>query len=211
MVAKTQLRPIEERDSRAVKSVLLTLLTCSLALCAPGLASARHQTADPDPALAPLGACAGDQTISASAAAERASMTCLVNYARRSWALPTLTSSPQLARAAQLKLGDDSRCDAFSHSACGLPRISVFVRSGYLTGARSYHLGENLAWGQNDLGSPRSIMAAWLASPEHRANLLDPRYRELGVAYLSADTFLGASGAQLWVTEFGLRVRAPSQ
>lgn len=40
--------------------------------------------------------------------------------------------------------------------------------------------GQNLAWG-DDSPSARTIVNAWMASPEHRANLLDPAYRLTGV------------------------------
>ena len=44
-----------------------------------------------------------------------------------------------------------------------------------------YSVGENLAWA--DPGStPRQIVQAWLDSPDHRANLLDSRFRDTGVA-----------------------------
>jgi len=185
---------------------LALVLAAALVGLGGGSASA-SSSVRADAALAPLGVCAGDQTIGAAPAAEQATMACLINWTRHAQGLKPVTPSPQLARAAQLKLDDNVSCNVFSHTACDLPKITVFQDSGYLTGVRAYHLGENLGWAQNDLGSPRSIMAAWLASPEHRAHLLDPRYRDLGVAYLSAPSFLGYSGAQLWAAELGLRSR----
>ena len=52
------------------------------------------------------------------------------------------------------------------------------------TGVRAKRVGENLAWGQGQLGAARSIVSMWLASPEHRANLLHPGYRIVGVGAL---------------------------
>ena len=78
----------------------------------------------------------------------------------------------------------------------------TFQQAGYLP-ARAF--GENLAWGQGELGSARAVMGAWLSSPPHRANLLRAVYRELGVAVLASDSFLGYQGVQLWATEFGSR------
>ena len=42
-------------------------------------------------------------------------------------------------------------------------------------------VGENLA----DGGTPQSAMRAWMASPSHRANLLDPRFTRIGTATLA--------------------------
>ena len=132
-------------------------------------------------------------------------MGCLVNYARSRGGLKPLHSSSVLLAAAQLRLAASIRCNTLSHDACGQPFLSIFRRSGYLTGAVHYALGENLGWGQGELGSPRALMGAWLNSPPHRANLLRPVYRELGVAVLASDGFLGYRGVQLWPTEFGSR------
>ena len=52
--------------------------------------------------------------------------------------------------------------------------------------------------------TPRQVVEAWLASPAHRANLLDRRFRDTGVA--SRVVTLGESGqAELWVQHFGDR------
>lgn len=41
--------------------------------------------------------------------------------------------------------------------------------------------GQNLAWGSLSDARPRAIVAAWMASPLHRANLLDPHYSFTGL------------------------------
>ena len=48
-------------------------------------------------------------------------------------------------------------------------------------GYGSWSAGENMAWGAPDL-TARKTMTRWLASPGHRANLLAPGWRNLGVA-----------------------------
>jgi len=55
--------------------------------------------------------------------------------------------------------------------------------------------GENVAAGQT---SPEQVVAEWMASPGHRRNILDPNYRQLGVAYTAA-----ANGRTYWAQEFG--------
>ena len=79
--------------------------------------------------------------------------------------------------------------------------MATFRRAGYLP-ARA--LGENLAWGQAELGSPLQTLAAWLESPPHRANLLSGRWRDLGIAVQQGRIF-GHDDVSLWVMEFGRR------
>ena len=52
--------------------------------------------------------------------------------------------------------------------------------------------------------TPRQVMKAWLASPEHRANLLSPRFRDTGVAS-RVMTLSDAGTVELWVQHFGTR------
>ena len=77
----------------------------------------------------------------------------------------------------------------------------TFQSAGYLP-ARAF--GENLAWGQADLGSPLHTLDIWLKSPPHRANLLARRWRDLGIAVERGRMF-GRDGVSLWVMQFGRR------
>jgi uncharacterized protein YkwD len=52
-------------------------------------------------------------------------------------------------------------------------------------GMRSMAAGENLGVAPGRLGTPRSIVAAWMASDPLRRNLLDPAWRSVGVAALA--------------------------
>jgi uncharacterized protein YkwD len=61
--------------------------------------------------------------------------------------------------------------------------------------------GENLAWGTGSQGSARALVAAWLASPPHRANLLEPSFTRVGVGEL-VGPFQGLSGAHVVTTDF---------
>ena len=59
--------------------------------------------------------------------------------------------------------------------------------TGYLSGGGAWRIGENLAWGTGDLASPRAIMAAWMHSPGHRANILQPQYRQIGFGVIAGN------------------------
>ncbi len=61
-------------------------------------------------------------------------------------------------------------------------------------------VGENLAWGTDSLSSPGAIMAAWMASPGHRTNILTADYREIGigaVAGVPADHTTGVTSRRI--------------
>ena len=79
-----------------------------------------------------------------------------------------------------------------------------FVRRIRRVGVRAPRVGENLAWGTGPLASARSIVNMWLASPEHRANLLHAGYRTVGVGVRSG-SFAGYAGAVLITTDFAGR------
>ena len=64
--------------------------------------------------------------------------------------------------------------------------------------------GENLAWGNGTYAQPATIVQEWLASPEHRANLLRRGWTRIGIA-ISQGTFLGTPGASIVTTDFAGR------
>ena len=70
----------------------------------------------------------------------------------------------------------------FSHTSPGGATFVDRIRgTGYLAGARSWAIGENIAYGSGSRSSPRSIGRAWMNSPGHRANILSSNYREIGI------------------------------
>jgi uncharacterized protein YkwD len=63
-------------------------------------------------------------------------------------------------------------------------------------------LGEDLAWGSGTLGTPREIVASWMASPGHRANILDRKFREGGMGVAFGDPGAGEDGVT-YALDFG--------
>jgi uncharacterized protein YkwD len=190
-----------------VRPPRILLLLCCAALAGAAVPAARSAD-DPYAALlAPSGQCgvAADQVNLGQAAAQQA-MTCLTNYARTQSGLVPLQLNSALTAAGQAKLAADLSCAEFSHTPCGRPFTAVFET--YVAGATSYAVGENIAWGTRNYGTPRQTMSSWLHSTGHRENILRADYRELGVGYLADQTFQGYAGATLWSQEFG--VRAPA-
>lgn len=100
----------------------------------------------------------------------------LVNAERLLNGLDIVKESDLLNKAAKFKLKDMIENDYFAHtSPAGMTPWSWFEKSGY-----DYkYAGENLAI---NFSSARSQHKAWMASPTHRKNILNPRYREIGIA-----------------------------
>jgi uncharacterized protein YkwD len=193
--------PAEEEPIGVLRSS--AVVACALAALA---VSAPAGAAD-DPyaaLLAPSGTCgvAADDVALDPVTAQTA-MLCLTNYARAQSGLPPLRLNATLSDAGQAKLTADLSCGEFSHTPCGRPFETVFA--GYVAGATSYQIGENIAWGTGSFGTPRSTMNGWLHSEGHRENILTAAYAELGVGYLAGQSFQGYSGATLWSQEFGVR------
>ncbi len=153
--------------------------------------------------LAPRSVCSGQANVNAAAILQRRAMRCLVNYARRRRGLASLRASAALDSAALARAAAIRSCNDFSHTPCGQGFMLVYVRSGYLTVAGQ--VGENIAYGEDYLGSARSSIAQWLASPGHRANLFDRSWRDMGVAFVKAARLLGGIDVEVWVVNFGRR------
>ena len=116
-----------------------------------------------------------------------------MNAVRAEHGLHRLSFDPRLERAARAHSREMLVNDVFTHGAFG-SRMLRFDVGGSIA-------GENLAWGTGYQGRAQSVVAAWLASPEHRANLLRPSFKRVGVGAL-AGTFLGHQGARVVTADF---------
>lgn len=129
-------------------------------------------------------------------------MLCMTDFARDRAGLNALVATSELEQSAGDKGGDILRCDSFSHYACGREFTYWMRETGY-TSAPCWHVGENLAWGSGEYGTVRSIFRAWMASTEHRANILGD-YTEVGLN-VQAGTLGGIEGTRVWTGHFGRR------
>lgn len=109
-------------------------------------------------------------------------------------AAPPVRWSPVLELAASAHAADMAAQDYFSHDAKdGSTPAQRVTRAGY----RYRMTGENIAGGQL---TPEDAVAGWLKSPGHCANLMNPAYQEMAVAYaVNARARLGV----YWVQQFG--------
>jgi uncharacterized protein YkwD len=119
-----------------------------------------------------------------------------MNDARTAHGLRPLHVDATLRTAAQSHSVDMLRRGYFAHG--DFPgRMVAFHVNGPVA-------GENLAWGSGAYGQPQTIVREWLASPEHRANLLRPGFTRIGIGIVRG-TFLGAGGATIVTADFAGR------
>lgn len=148
--------------------------------------------------LAPVDACAGSADPAASARAQRRAITCLVNWARTQNRQTRLSQSHPLQHAAALKGYGVVSCRQISHTPCGSDVAGPVRRSGY----EHARFGENLYVAALRSASARDVVSAWLQSPPHRANMLDPRFRDVGAALVRADDVFYDGAAVVWIAAF---------
>jgi uncharacterized protein YkwD len=134
----------------------------------------------------------------------RHAVRCRLNVIRSTRGLPRLHGNRRLAAAATRHSRAMARQQFFAHDSPGGDTMVSRVRAvGYLPRYGSWALGENLAWGPEGGSSPRSIVRAWMASPAHRANIVSPQFRDIGIG-IAIGTPFGGPGA-VYTTDFGRR------
>jgi uncharacterized protein YkwD len=113
----------------------------------------------------------------------RTATLCLINHQRTLHGERPLRANARLHRAAQAHSNSMAFDDYFEHvGPRGQTPLARMRAVGYVSRRElSFEVGENIAWGTLWLATPRAIVATWMASPGHRANILDPRYRETGI------------------------------
>jgi hypothetical protein len=121
----------------------------------------------------------------------------LVNAERTANGLPPLSAVNLLNNAARLHAVNMARLGALEHALLGTTLPTPSSRLDYVGYDDWSRSGENIAFG---FETADQVMAAWMASPGHRANILDPSFTEIGVAYQVA-----ADGTPYWVQVFGRR------
>lgn len=113
---------------------------------------------------------------SQSAAVVASSLVDLANADRAQSGLPPLDVNVHLQEAAQLKADDMAHYGYFAHtSPTGKDPWYWFQQAGY----DFSYAGENLAVYFSDSSD---VNNAWMNSPEHRGNILDPNYTQVGIA-----------------------------
>jgi uncharacterized protein YkwD len=165
-----------------------------------GLATAA-QTA---PAARPASHCAGANTSARRKPANviRAATVCEINAERATFGLPPMRENTKLDRAAQQWAETMVATRDFSHGSGPGGRVQA-------AGFRFSAVGEVIGSG---FGTPKQVVAGWIASDDHCRLLLDPTFSSAGIGVIGRAVPGAAIGGATWVGDFALpaRKRAPS-
>ena len=119
----------------------------------------------------------------------------LTNAERVKAGLAPLAAQANLMDAAGSYAGVLASGTCFAHTCGPAPDFSDrAAQAGY---ANWNALAENIAAGQR---TPEAVVKAWMDSPGHRANILNPRYTEIGVGLAT-----GGRMSMYWAQSFGAR------
>jgi uncharacterized protein YkwD len=182
---------------RSRRSCAALLALAVLAVPAAARASERCEHADALPGQASQGEL-------------RQATLCLMNAERGARGRAPLRAEPALASVAATYARQMVRQRFFDHTSPGGSTMVSRIRSSrYLRDVGSWSVGENLAWGTGTLATPRATVRAWMHSADHRANLLDPRFRDvgIGVAEGAPEALEPNEAGGTYVTDFGRRAR----
>lgn len=118
----------------------------------------------------------------------QAEVNSLTSVARKKAGCAPLVLNAQLSLAAQRHANDMAAKKYFSHtSKDGTTWINRIKAAGYAKPG-----GENIARGY---ATPTAVVNAWLASPGHKANIVNCKFKAIGVGWAAAGNY--------WVQDFG--------
>ena len=162
--------------------------TAAVAAANPGPALQQHKAV----ALRPL---------------ERSLLTSINAY-RVQNGLAVLRLSAQLNDAARQHSDEMAADGYFDHPSANGTSFWQRIQLYYASSSRSYwSVGENLLWSSDTISAGRALRL-WIASPEHKKNLLDASWRELGVSAVhvvhAPGTYHGLT-VTIVTTDFGVR------
>ncbi len=131
-----------------------------------------------------------------------------LNAIRRAHGLVPVRLSPPLSAAADAHSRSMGKFGYFEHESRDGSAFWKRVQRYY--GAESYgnwSVGENLLWSSGSVDASRAL-ELWMESPAHRANILTPRWREVGLSAVSvagAPGVYGGRDVMIITTDFGVR------
>ena len=135
---------------------------------------------------------------------------CLVNVERTRRGERALRANADLARSAAEHSADMVARNYFDHTSPGGETVLERIKaSTYLPPRAGYIVGENIALGTMRLATPSAIVASWMKSPGHRANILDGDYRDtgLGVVAKAPGRYAHGQPGATYTQQFGAVLR----
>lgn len=153
---------------RGALAAAVLLLTALALAAAPGQAAAACKNAD-----------ARARTVSEKA--QEKAVRCLINEVRSDRGLTKLKNQKQLRSVARKHSKFEAKSNCISHDCADGSFDKRIKRSGYTDCNCSWSAGEVIGWRRLKASTAREMVDAWFNSPAHRANLLTPSRRDIGV------------------------------
>ncbi|MDQ2983769.1 MAG: CAP domain-containing protein [Actinomycetota bacterium] len=131
-----------------------------------------------------------------------------MNVLRARRGLPRLRASPELTAAANEHSVQMARIGFFAHESSNGSSFWKRIQRFYRT--RGFHywaVGENLLWSSPSVDAAGALKM-WLASPEHRRNMLSAQWRQIGLSAVHVAGAPGVYGGRtvtIVTTDFGVR------
>jgi uncharacterized protein YkwD len=186
-----------------------SLLACIGALSA----AARSGAAEPSAREATTPCAGADELPSAgNSTVVDATTLCLMNRIREAYRMRPLRRNGALASIASGQARDMVRGDYFGDQSLSgkSPLARIRASSYYLVPSRVRLLtAQNIGWGTGANATPDGIVNAWMHSPPHRAIILTPAYRDVGIGVAPAvpSQFASNLTGGTYAVEFGERFR----
>jgi uncharacterized protein YkwD len=137
-------------------------------------------------------------------AAVDAATLCLIDKARRASGLAPLAANVELDQAAVLHSDDMVTEDYFDHvSPVGTTPGQRILATGYRPRAPGGEVAENIGAATLSDATPAATVAAWMGSPGHRQNILNPDFTQTGIGATNAvPGLLGAGPGGTYTEDF---------
>ena len=120
----------------------------------------------------------------------------LTNAERQKAGVPPLALSGELTSAAQSYSVVLATSGCFAHNCGPVPDMANRLGQAGYQGWTA--IAENIAAGYP---TPEDVVAGWMSSPGHRANMLSPNYAEIGIGLATG----GGRYGTFWTQDFGTR------
>lgn len=119
-----------------------------------------------------------------------------INALRKKHGLRPLKVTRSLGKAARAHARSMARKGYFSHTSANGTVFWKRIQKWYgSAGYKKWQVGENLLWASPDV-TPKRAVEMWLDSPPHRAVLLNPAWRQIGLQAVRAKDAPGVFGGR---------------
>ena len=159
-------------------------------------------------AIAAPAALSASSSTSTSVASLESGLLQQLNAVRTDRGVSALRLNGKLAAAAEQHSREMADDGYFQHDSFDGTSFSDRIAKWYpFANYRSWLVGENLLWSSPSV-EPSEAVAMWMRSPAHRANILNPRWREIGIGVVYSTSARGAFThlpVTIITTDFGVR------